>query len=155
MPLCHVKTRSIGAGREMCESSKARRPDTEWVPGALLPGLSGRTTESAALHPYPIGGTVSLYGLFSSAWSSSARILRADQGRAASYTIRRLSYDSAAPKGIARSTRLQQLPRKSTCERYGNAISSYHKRAPLPSSSYHGRRTAPQLDHYNYIISRY
>ena len=123
----------------MCESSKARRPDTEWVPGALLPGLSGRTTESAALHPYPIGGTVSLYGLFSPCTAFPVRVIpRRQLADAASCTIRRRPYGGIAPRGALLrgvSTR-GKSPRKSACEVImGSTMSSYlDRKRPLPLS---------------------
>lgn len=97
----------------MCESSKARRPDTEWVPGALLPGLSGRTTESAALHPYPIGGTVSLYGLFHPARPSPCELFRA-----ANWQMRRRVPSAGVPTAV--------LPRGAI------VVEGRHKSRPLP-----------------------
>lgn len=91
----HIKTRSIGAGREMCESSKARRPDTEWVPGALLPAVAGRATESAALHPYPIGRTCPAMDFF-----HPARPSPCESFRAANWQMRRRVPSAGVPTAV-------------------------------------------------------
>ena len=103
----------------MCESSKARRPDTEWVPGALLPVLTGRATESAALHPYPIGRTCPAMDFF-----HPTRPSPCESFRAANWQMRRRVPSAGGPTAVLPqgafllrgvSTR-GKSPRKGACE---------------------------------------
>jgi hypothetical protein len=119
----------------MCESSKARRPDTEWVPGALLPGLTGRTTESAALHPYPIGRTCPAMDFFTL------------------HGLPRASH-SAPPISRCGVVYHPQAFLRRYCPEGQLLLRGGIKAVPFPSTNhYHGRRTAPQLDLFYFITS--